>query len=165
MSLVCDFCKEDDTEENPLWVIPAKSFKMATVVNLENQRAVPLGSADDWMACDTCADLVEARNLEKLVYRAIRAIKARIPKGTPKEAIDRLEASLHDIYRMIFASIGGARRRPTEQEKARWTSWASASREELKEAAAWQAGHTDERPGSVAREAAALRDQPPGNLS
>lgn len=57
-SPVCDFC----FDQGPTWDYPCKRFTIAEL---------GFGSADAWAACNTCAELIEAGDVEGLVERGL----------------------------------------------------------------------------------------------
>jgi hypothetical protein len=59
----CDFC----LEEGARWQLPVKPFTVAGAYT----------NVDDWAACDGCAAALRVNDWNKVIYRAVKAHRAR----------------------------------------------------------------------------------------
>lgn len=92
---VCDFCLADRAE----WVLPAKIFTAPVIGHL---------SAEDWMACDICAELIEKDQWNRLTQRAVTYIVQRHPELATETA--EVQTSVKAQYRMLRKNITGGLR-------------------------------------------------------
>lgn len=65
---MCDFCFDSRVR----WEYPCPTFTIAEI---------HFGSEAEWLACDRCAEFIEAENWEELALRSIRSWETRIGEG------------------------------------------------------------------------------------
>jgi hypothetical protein len=68
----CDFC--NTTNPHKQKVYGCESFSIG-IVNAEGTKSVLQNSIGDWMACETCAKLVDAEDWEAILVRALDKYK------------------------------------------------------------------------------------------
>ena len=92
---LCDLCGE----LHPTWEFPARDF----LVVMEG--AIVSQSVAGWDTCDTCHDLLEAGETEKL---ATRCLDQYLGEHTDAFLdVDSILAMVHDIHRQFFANRTG----------------------------------------------------------
>lgn len=86
LTKICDFCSEP-----PSWRYPVRAF---VCEELES------ASAPDWMACQTCHDLIEARKFVELCRRAtdIHAARYRL-NASDRQFFYHHASILHNLFR------------------------------------------------------------------
>jgi len=85
--LICDFC----SSEAPSWCYPADSF-----LDEHGSRSV-----SDWMACETCHELIESGNRDALAARVLLTPTAKAGLATGmmnKKFAIRYARGLHDGF-------------------------------------------------------------------
>lgn len=92
----CDFCFEDD----PTWVVPARSFSM-----------FPGESVGDWAACEECARCISTNQWNRLRLRAQDGWARRHPERATAEVMSVVEGGISRMYRTLRRNITGAPRR------------------------------------------------------
>lgn len=126
---VCDFCNES----NPLFVYRAqrqetetarpktiyknltdyrdKSYNARTV-RTEGSSILEQGYSPDWAACAGCAELIEARDLNGLVFRVMQNMPAKL---TRRNRLVQTRADLFDRYGTLFKEMKPGRGRITKE--------------------------------------------------
>ena len=72
----CDFCLDTRIK----WEYPCETFMLPEI---------DFGSADEWLACETCADRIEARDFGGLGARSVRSWQLRVGP-MPAELLDAM---------------------------------------------------------------------------
>lgn len=92
---LCDFCNEPD----PVWVYPAHDILM---VPTDDEEPVHQ-SVGGWAACDTCSTLIERRDTDGLLVRALgRAHELGLPT-------EKVLPDLRELFVAFFEARTGSR--------------------------------------------------------
>jgi hypothetical protein len=107
-SFVCDFCGDG----NAIYEYPTEDFVMATV---KGSITTTHNSISSWVACQTCATMIEEDEWESLARRAAKRslLKTRdeVPKGKEELVLaltEELAGGLHQKFKQHWS---GKRRR------------------------------------------------------
>jgi hypothetical protein len=95
MNRRCDFCNVNDPE--PAWSFASDSFQY---------KDMGWGHVGSWLACQECADLINADKQEALVARAVAAYMQLGVPETPRLALE-LNENLGGMLRMFFQKRKG----------------------------------------------------------
>ena len=104
MDAQCDFCFADLGHKDG-WTVPAEQFLYSG--GLE-------GSRGNWLACDTCAELVRGCRWTQLINRAVDSHAARY-RLSPAE-VPAIRHTVTDIYARLAVHIVGPLRRRTDAD-------------------------------------------------
>lgn len=85
---ICDFCSE------PKW---ARRFQCTDFPMDESPGFPRLVSKSDWLACSTCASLIDAGNWNGLLLRAVDRFAQKYPM--PRRILTDRIKQLHDQFR------------------------------------------------------------------
>lgn len=115
MGCVCDFCNDPE----PTWIYPAQEFVAAEFLAPDGAMLSEV-STRDWLSCDACSEMVDAREWSKLYARVAPTLS---PPPTPK-----LRESLI-LYWVRFNSRRWGPKRPiTPEERKVWDVEADETR-------------------------------------
>lgn len=59
-------------------------------------------NGERWAACETCAELIEARDMPALITRALEVLPARMTRG---KRLIQSRANLYQLYEPMFATL------------------------------------------------------------
>ena len=88
---ICDFCSE------PKW---ARRFRCSDFPMDQSPGFAPLRSQGDWLACSTCASLIDAENWNGLLMRAVDKFSEKY--FMPRRILTDRIKQLHDSFRQNF---------------------------------------------------------------
>lgn len=97
--LVCDFCNNLD----PVWEYPCAAFRPTAMSNISQ-------SISSWMACETCAEMVEHERWGRLIARVIATFEENqgsFDQSLRHSVISRLQST----YQQFSENRQGPRRR------------------------------------------------------
>lgn len=97
----CDFCNQDLGAEK--YILPARDF----VAGVDPRSGRDIGYAGDWMACGTCAPLIDGNRWSALLRRVKACWEA--DHGVP--APEAKKVGWAHLYRLLRKNISGSLRR------------------------------------------------------
>ena len=101
---VCDFCSAPD----PPWIYPCEAYRAPLAFP---EQIVVRGI---WLACEACADDIEACRLAELTTRAMIRVEQDLPSLTPAQRA-QLSYDLRRIHQKFMEFRTGPRKRRFDQ--------------------------------------------------
>lgn len=94
---VCDLC----SDPNPVHRYPCEDHIAVPFTPVAPGEEIAGASRGDWLACQSCAELIDSGDLKGLANRSLANLLAKHPKHSPAQQAEIL-AQIESIHRQFF---------------------------------------------------------------